>query len=191
RLSPFPGARSQMPMPKVLPLGPVCPSVNSTDEAASRPNRCPPCGSGHSGDSRGARSPDLGDLADRRGLICAANRVGFAIANLLDHRGVQERAVARSRAVSEAAGGWPRLVDVEGWHADDAGALADRCLVRIGGNASHVLRSALKGDPYADVLASCDRARGVGAGCPRRRYWPSLRRRLVGVWCRVLVIEDV
>src|SRR6266496_6067981 len=117
-----------------LRFEPVCPSVNSTDEAASRCYPRLPPGSRRSVDSRRPRPPRLDYVADRRWLVCAADRVGFAIANVLDHRLLQERAVACGWSVPEAARGWARLVDVEGRDADDAGALVDRRLVRVGRN---------------------------------------------------------
>src|SRR5712691_4800355 len=63
---------------------------------------------------RRPRPPRLGHVSRQRRLVCSADRCGVAVADVLDHRLLQERAVTCSRPVPEAAGGWTRLVDLEG-----------------------------------------------------------------------------
>ncbi len=106
----------------------VCPTVNSTDEAAARHCARPPPASGRSDDSRGPEP----------------NRVRVPIANVLDQRLLQERAVARSGSVPEAARGRARLVDVEGRDTDDARTMADSRLVWVGWNAADIVRGAIR-----------------------------------------------
>jgi hypothetical protein len=64
---------------------------------------------------------------------------------MLDHRLLQEWAVACGWSVPEAACGWACLVDVEGRNAHDAGTVADCRLMRVGGNAPNVVRGAVVG----------------------------------------------
>src|SRR5439155_9641568 len=79
----------------------VCPTVNSTDEAAAHHFRRSRPGSGRSDDSRGPCPGRQGDVADRRWLVCASDRVGVPIANVLDQRLLQEREIARGWSVPE------------------------------------------------------------------------------------------
>jgi hypothetical protein len=57
---------------------------------------------------------------------------------VLDHGLLQERAVKSGGPLPKARP--PRVVDVEGRHADDAGTVADHRLVRVGRLASHIVR---------------------------------------------------
>lgn len=59
---------------------------------------------------------------------------------MLDHRLLQERTVECRWPVREATERRAGFVDVEGRDEDDAGAVADHRLMRIGGNAAHVIR---------------------------------------------------
>jgi hypothetical protein len=162
-----------------LPFEQVCPSVNSTDEAAGRHYPSPPPRSGHSDDSRGPRPPRLGDVPDRRSLVCAPDRVGVAIENVLNHRLLQERCVARGWPVPEAACPWACLVDVEGRYADNAGAVADRRLVRVGSNTENVLRRAIRVRKPSRMLYA-RRQRKARTGCSSIAFgatpvWPCLK----------------
>jgi hypothetical protein len=85
------------------------------------------CGIASRDDNRSARSRHVASLAGQPG---DAGRTGGPTAPLLDHCDVQERSVARRGALSEASERRARFVDLEGWDADDAGAVADQSLVR-------------------------------------------------------------
>jgi len=100
----------------------VCPTVNSTDEAAAHHFRRSRPGSGRSDDSRGPCPGRQGDVADRRWLVCASDRVGVPIANVLDQRLLQEREIARGWSVPE-----------DGWCAPHAPGLAAPSLSDPGG----------------------------------------------------------
>ena len=137
--------------------------------------------------SRGARvgsrkrPADLIDIAYRPRRVRDAERLRIANGDLLDHRLLQERTFGGSGPASEA---WiADLLDVEGWHPDDAGAVADRRVLWQRRNVADVVRGDLIHQPafgYAPESvwsrASSSRARRRTASrSPSRR--PRIRSR--------------
>ena len=82
-------------------------------------------------------------VSGQRRVICPSDCRRLARADVLDHRLLQERSVARGGPVPEATERRPGVVDVEGRHADDAGTVADHRLVRVRRKASNLIRGPL------------------------------------------------
>jgi len=73
-----------------------------------------------------------------------AEGISLAVPHLLDHCVLQERGFTRTRSLPQAAGWWPRKLDVESWDTHHAWALGDRRLVRVRRDAAYVLRDTVE-----------------------------------------------
>jgi hypothetical protein len=86
------------------------------------------------------RSPYERDVAGERGLTRDSHRFCLAICELLDHRQLQERPLARSGAVSETNHRRSRQLELDGWDPNHTGTMDDRRLLRSRRLAPHIVR---------------------------------------------------
>jgi len=75
---------------------------------------------------------------DELGVFARRSRARAVAGDLLDRRLLQERSFRRARPVPEACE-TSGVLDLEGRHADNPRALADRCFVRVGRNLTHIV----------------------------------------------------
>src|SRR5439155_23679805 len=112
---------------------------------------------------RGSGATRFCQFTDVSGCLCDAHCRRLAGADLLDRGLVQERALARARALSEASLRRSRLLDVEGRDPNDSRALGHHRLVRLVRFTANVLRG-----PLAQAAYVSARRTSAPRACKRR-----------------------